>query len=523
MVDKALASRLATLFRGLNRAHGEYVIPEGAKRNHNKGGKLEGEARTVRRPVTPAVWDKHIAGVKGLGVVPVDDEGLCYFSAIDIDVYPVDIGLLEQACAAAGLPLVPTKTKSAGVHLYLFTPEGAPGELVRRKLGEWTVALGYPKAEIFPKQDIIAEEGDVGNWINLPYFDVDIAGHSPRHGVLNGAPLTLEQYLDRADKFSVTAEQLLSIDIANENVADAEEFLQAPPCLQCLARNRGFVQGSRNNGMFAVSVYLRKRYPDEWKEKLAYYNGKFFTPALPESELKVIAKATSRKKYNYNCDDQPLKGYCNRAICTTRDFGIGKVEDVNWGVNIDSKAIKVDTTPPYWLLVINGVTVKCFSEDLQQQVRFQKLCMEHVQYMPPLLPGAKWNKVVNDILSTSKVVEAPDDASAVGELAWHLEQFCTVYPQAETREEVLVGKPWTNPEENMTYFRSGDFKRYLESQKFHGVNGGSAHLYAELRSLGVIHQQFWVQNRNIQTWSVPKYHVEPVEVPPRRAKDDGQM
>lgn len=521
MVATALASRLALLFRGLSRAHGEYVIPVEAQRNAAKGGKIEGEARTVRKPVTPEVWSSHTSGVTGLGLVPVNDEGTCYFSAIDIDVYPLDIDLIERAVAAAGLPLLPTTTKSGGVHLYLFTSEGVPASLVRQKLGEWTVALGYPKAEIFPKQDIIESAGDVGNWINLPYFDVDAHGHSQRHGVLGGAPLTLEQYCTRADSLSVSRDQLATIDLVNETKDD--DFVQAPPCLQCIARNRGFVVGARNNGMFAVGVYLRKRYPDDWKEKLSYYNGKFSTPAIPESELKVIAKSVGKKKYNYNCDDQPLKGYCNRAICTTRDFGIGRVEDVNWGVNIDPQALKIDTAPPYWLVVINGVQVKFFSEDLQLQTRFQKLCMEFVQYMPPLLPGAKWNRVVNDVIGNAKLIAAPEEASMVGELAYLLEQFCTVFPQAETKEEILVGKPWTDTEEGITYFRAGDFKKYLESQKFHGLNGGGAHLYSELRELGVDHTQFWVAERNIRAWSIARYMNTPVEVPPRRVKDEGQM
>ena len=46
---------------------------------------------------------------------------------------------------------------------------------MREYLVEMAVALGHSGCEIFPKQDIIlAERGDVGNFINLPYFNADL-------------------------------------------------------------------------------------------------------------------------------------------------------------------------------------------------------------------------------------------------------------------------------------------------------------------------------------------------------------
>lgn len=512
------ASRLGTLFRGLTRAHGVYIIPSGAQANAQKAGKIEGQAKTLQKPVTEAVWAAHIEGKRGVGIVPVTDEGLCYFAAIDIDVYPLDMNVIEKQCAQFGLPLLPTRTKSGGVHLYLFSKEGISAALVRRKLGEWTVALGYAKSEIFPKQDEVKGEGDVGNWINMPYFNA-ASGATNRYGVLNGMILTLSQYCDRADKLSITAEQLEQLDLAQDK--DDDDFVQAPPCLQCLARNKGLIVGARNNGLFAVGVYLRKRFPDDWKQRLYAYNGRYSHPPMAEAEIKVIAKSVGRKKYNFNCNELPIKTYCNRSICLTREFGVSDGEEEKWGVNIDSESSMVNTKPPYWLVGINGVQVKFFAEDLQMQQRFQRLCMEHVKYLPPLLPSGKWNKVVNTIISTAKLVEAPEDASTVGELSYHLRQFCTVFPQGETREEILVGKPYT--EESVTYFRAGDFKRYLESQRFHGLNGG-AHLYSELRELGVEYGQLWIQEQNLRVWKIPSFAHNPVEVPPRRvSQENGSM
>ena len=64
------------------------------------------------------------------------------------------------------------RSKSGGAHLYLFLKQYEQAAVVREYLLEMAVALGHSGCEIFPKQDkILSDRGDVGNFINLPYFD----------------------------------------------------------------------------------------------------------------------------------------------------------------------------------------------------------------------------------------------------------------------------------------------------------------------------------------------------------------
>lgn len=505
-----LRERLAALFRGLDRAHGIYKLlqrPAGGK-------KIVGKAATVRGEVTAELWDAHLAGKQGLGIVPITDNGTCWFGAVDVDRYDIRIVDVEAQCAKLGLPLLPTRTKSGGVHLYVFGKEPLSARTLRERLGEWSVALGFGGAEIFPKQDALLSTADVGNWINMPYYGA-ASGKTERFAILNGEPLDLEGFLDRAERLQLTVDQLEALVLVTPS---DDDYLNGPPCLQSLAR-RGFGEGMRNDGLFAVGVYLKKRYPDDWKAHLLAHNAKYMKPPLPEAEVRAIAKALARKDYNYTCNKPPIKNFCNRTLCRTREFGVGKGLD-DWGIVIDSDAQKIATDPPYWLVSVNGVRVKLFSDDLMQQRSFQKICLERVGLLPPALPADKWREEVNKLLQSAETVEAPPDASVVGELNYHLKQFCTVYPQAETREEIVVGKPFTF--EGFTYFRAADFKKYLESQHFRALNGHR--LYAELRGLGLEHRQFWVAERNLTCWVV-KAFAEPVAaVPVRRAKDtEGSM
>ena len=66
----------------------------------------------------------------------------------------------------------PCRSKSGGLHVYLFTSEWVPAELMRNKLEHIAASIGFGGSEIFPKQSkILSNRGDIGSWINMPYFD----------------------------------------------------------------------------------------------------------------------------------------------------------------------------------------------------------------------------------------------------------------------------------------------------------------------------------------------------------------
>lgn len=506
-VDTALVGQLAALFTGLPRAHGVYELLE----RKAGGKKVQGKARTERSPVTIELWYKHVAGERGLGIVPIRDDATCLFGAIDIDKYDLDLQDVERKCAELRLPLLPTRTKSGGVHLYAFGAEPLPGPLFKQRLEEWSVSLGYGGAEVFPKQGQLLNDKDVGNWINMPYFAA-ATGKTERYGIFKGEPLELAAFVQRAQRLRITTEQLEQLVLK-----EGEEFAEGPPCLQSLSL-QGFGEGMRNNGMFAVGVYLKKRYPDDWAAHMHAYNAKFFKPPLPEAELKTIMKALTRKEYNYTCDKPPIKAFCNRNLCRTREFGVGK-GSADWGIVIDTDVVMVKTQPPYWIVTVNGTRMQLFSEHFMQQRQFIQLCVDNLRFMPSALPADKWRAEMNKVLQSATEMEAPPDAGVGGELEYHLKQFCTVFPQAETREEMLTGKPFT--EEGVTHFRGADFKRYLDSVHFRALSG--AKLYAHLRAVGVSHKQLWVGDQNTYVWCVPAFAQQQADIPARTVDPKGEM
>lgn len=486
------------LFHGLQRAHGVYDLTGEV----SPKGKAQGKASTHATPVTPELWYQHLEGERGLGIVPIMDDATCGFGAIDIDQYPLDLPELERKIRSLHLPLVVCRTKSGGAHCYLFLKYPVRADLVRRKLAEWSIAIGFPSVEVYPKQDAMGGEADVGNWINLPYFDVE---NTLRYGIYNGQPLPISDFLDLAESYAQSDEELRSI-----NLDLLDELADAPPCLQTLCHHK-VPEGGRNEVMFALGVYAKLKYGAAWESKLDEFNREYFEPPLGYKEIGDVVKTHRKKDYFYTCKKEPLKAHCSKDICRQREFGVSLGEASDPGVLVDG-ITQITTDPPIWFVTVNGQRMQFASDDLLNQGRFARRVLDELRIVPQPLKPHLWRNLINDLLRTAEVVIAPKDAGPEG-LFWHyLEQFCTQRAQARQQDELLLGKPWTD--RGRTYFRSADLMRYLELNKFRDFKPHQ--VYAALRGgKGVKHEQFNIKGACVQCWSIDEFQRQdkPFDIP----------
>jgi hypothetical protein len=283
-----LAQGFFNLFAGLERAHGTFAV---TRKNEAKN-KMEGRASTVHEPLTVEVWEKHLAGETGVGVIPIMDNSKVWWGALDIDRYDIDLLELEKQCKKMDLPMFLCRTKSGGAHLYVFFSEMASAKIVRTKLSEFSVALGHAGVEIYPKQIALASKKDVGNWLNMPYFSGD---ETERYCIHFGKKLSTSEFLELAMKHRITEETLvMTVPFTGK------EFSDGPPCLQTLA-TRGFAEGGRNKALFNIGVYLRLKDPDNWEKALEESNRKLMTPPLSSREVLLLTKSVGKKDYGYTC------------------------------------------------------------------------------------------------------------------------------------------------------------------------------------------------------------------------------
>jgi hypothetical protein len=217
-----LHQKFMAVFEGSSTAHGQTTIG-----NVRKNGKTDAKSFIVKEPLTIDLVRDHLNGTRGIGSIPITSENNCKFGVLDIDTYPIDHADIAKRCKTMKLPFVVCRSKSGGAHLFLFLKEYYPAVDIRDYLGEMAAALGHSNCEIFPKQDqILIDRGDVGNFINLPYFDAD---NSLRYAVdEKGKEMTLETFLNVVEKKTVTLEDLAKLNLGNNK----KEFDDAPWCLR---------------------------------------------------------------------------------------------------------------------------------------------------------------------------------------------------------------------------------------------------------------------------------------------------
>jgi len=497
-------TRFKAIFSGLDIAYGTYKI-EGAKGN----GKQAGKAVVIRKPPTDDLWIKHLEGVEpSLGIIPIRADNSCTWGCIDIDQYPLDLKGLVARIRKLELPLVVCRSKSGGAHVFLFTKTPIAAADMQRYLTSCAAILGESGREIFPKQsEILVERGDTGNFLNLPYFGGD---QGLRYAILdNGDAANLEEFYELYEKYAQTP----PLDFPEEPKTAEQPVKDGPPCLQALC-SQGFPEGTRNNGLFNVGIYLKKAAPTGWEDKLMEYNMKYFDPPLGVAELQIISKQLQKKEYKYKCKDAPLNSFCNSGLCRTRKFGIGA--DAPDAPQISSLS-KYNSEPPLWFLDVNGKRLELETESLFTQQAFQKACVERLNLLPPSLRKQDWEAMLNGLLremvELEQILEAPEDTSVTGRLMDLVEEFTTHLQQAMDREELLMGRPWTDEQEGLVYFRMKDLEGFLRRHNFAGMS--AARIAQRLRDHGGEPISMFLKSRSTRVWRMPRFTKQdsPFETP----------
>lgn len=501
---KKTIERFMALFAGLGRAYGTYKLT-GEK---SAKGKAQGRATTIQEEVTTDLWRKHLEGEQGVGIVPIRDDDTVMFGAIDIDVYDLDLVLVEATVCKYDLPLVVMRSKSGGAHLYAFLTVAMQSRELRAALSHFAMLLGHPGVEVFPKQDQLAGPGDVGNWINMPYYN---CVQTTRYAIRDGKAIAdVDEFLDYAESMRVSPEELIALE---EKYGSDDELEGAPPCLQTMAMT-GVPEGARNDAMFSFAVYATKRYQEDAAKYVMQYNDAYMQPPLPSRELKPLLRSMGNKDYFYKCNS--LTAVCNKAKCRRCEYGIGDGADTP-GVLVDEIS-KICSKPPIWIVQINGQRIQMDTEELMSQPKFGKRCVEAINYFPPSIKAHKWQQYINELLAKRVDIEAPPDAGAQGQFVYHLEQFCVTKAPANNKDELLLGKPWHNEEDNRTYFRSADLFRYLENQKFRDLK--EHQMFAILHAYNVDKHFFNIKGRGVNAWSVPTFDAQTEEFDVPRTEEE---
>jgi len=506
-----LAERMLAAFEGSTVAHGTTTVGR-----VGRNGKAEADSRIVREPLTLEKMQDHIDGKQGVGSIPINEDNKCKWGALDIDIYDMDHNSLHSQIKNLGLPLMHCRSKSGGAHLYLFLEEYEQASIVREYLLEMAVALGHSGCEIFPKQDkILSERGDVGNFLNLPYFNAEF----PQRYCFdkNVEAMELPEFIDAIGKHTIPVSGLEKLKFSGTR----KNFTDGPPCLEHLFSD-GLVGDDRNKKLFNCGVYCRQKHGDNWKKEMESMNRQLFSPPLEAKEVLNLEKSLEKKEYFFTCEQEPFKSYCDKELCMSRKYGIGEqgAESPEMG-----NLLIIMSDPRLYFLTVAGKRVQLTTDQLQNQNLFQRACMEQILVLPPSVRAPKWQSTVQKLLVDASRQEVPEELTLRGQFMELLKQYCSSRIKAQHPEEILMGKPWTD-NHNYTMFTISGLMEFLHRRKFEHYT--RAHVQEHLKRLNdnkECHGHKAINKADgsrttVRVWWVPSFDNYEVALKVEDMKDD---
>lgn len=486
MISNIDSQRFTTLFRGKTNT---YVRNELPKEKPEEGQKIKTKITNNEGKVDKELLLNHLEGRFGVGICPVNAEGKCFFGVLDIDYYQPKIKRVIHFIRDYQLPLLPFRSKSGGLHVYLILTKAVSAKTMRETLAmisyyfSLDTLYGKNKVEIFPKQE--KAEG-YGSSVTLPYFNAE----NPYTYLidLDGNPVEFSEAM------TYIQSHMTSIDAVKEAINNLP-YNDAPPCIQriLLSEEVGGEDTGRNNFLFSYAVYAKKKYSNGFEDYVREINAQFETP-LEDNVVEQTCESVKNNEYLYKCKDIPCNSFCNKIECRKREFGLGK--DKGHFMDIDfGQLYRYKTAEPYyvWKLRLQGqekwVDVVFKDEGyLLDQRNFAKMCMRYLNKAPYTVSSNDWCNTLNSVLPNIIDVEVKEesDTSALSMLhSAFIAYLSNKQAQHDRPYQIHVGLCVRQVINGVTkyYFTHDGFIKYLRNQK---IDFDPAMLGATLKSFGAV-------------------------------------
>ena len=224
----------------------------------------------------------------------------------------------------------------------------------------------------------------------------------------------------------------------------------------------------------------------------------------------TIQEQLEKKEYFYTCKQEPIQSHCNKALCRSRQFGVGGSQSFP---TIGGLTV-VLSEPPVWFVDVDGSRLELTTKQLQMQMDFQRACMEQMYQMPARMKDPDWRDMIDNLLTTATHIQVPEELTTKGQFNELLETFCTSRIRATSEEELLTGKPWTV--DGHTYFKLSSLQEFLKRKGFTNYSRGQiTERLKELNNGQESDKQYRLKDnkgkwRTVRVWFVPE--MEELEV-----------
>jgi hypothetical protein len=463
-------------FTGLKRNYGYCNVENGYK---DESGKIRFDPKDygwAKRPISDQDYIDHLNGKKSIGIQPCDDDGLAIFGAIDIDPKNYTdfkpekyLKIIEEK----ELPVIPIKSKSGGLHIYVFTQERIKASDIRQFLDSLLFIFSLPaKTEIYPKQTSLeTTEGkrSSGNFINIPYYN-----SNDRVAVdTSNNELTFETFMKAVELNAQTAKTLNDfgatlIQRALKN--ESPEFKDGPPCLGIicggLEKNNTKLDDERDRFLYNYMVFAKKKYSDSWEKKVEDAGRKYLQYDNTWGDKKVLQKIKDWKgnTAGYLCHEEPIQSHCFKPTCLRRKFGVSKQSNLEWPEIISITKIDYRPKPKFDLSVkLPTGKIKIVRAESTKQAMLQEelrvLIAGATAILPPILTKKEFQGMMGMVWPQMNT-ETPDPDSQPAGILFRLTKDFLNNTKANTYNAFKTGSVLIENEK--AYFL---FNKYYEDLK----------------------------------------------------------
>lgn len=422
-------------------------------------GKKEASYTTLHEPVTEETWKNHLQGAFIFGVRPERDDK-CKWGCIDVDPASykdysekkyVDIIRTHH------LPLVPVKSKSGGLHIFLFLTDWADKAKVVHKLQEINNEYFLSK-EVFP----------CNKAVGMPYHKAEAAVEYAFDD--NNTPLIVGGFVELAKRKRITPEDFFNFKVKEYEVES--DWREYPPCVQKVIQE-GWVGDNRNNMLFNICVTEMKKAGGNLTLKqlqdVAFERNKqVFNRPLDKRESDNTAGSVYKAQYEYLCPPKHMfcQSICNKELCKTRRLGIG-VQAPDIKNEFTDIIYTQDTKGIIWECDFREAHISFRAEDIKDQKAWRTCLARHRIYWLTL-PRPKKGPDPFELLMKHLVENAIENTKLKYEDTLEEEQYQTLKDFFETTieqdafDKLKDGYTVLDSKSNMIYFKRSTLDRYLK-------------------------------------------------------------
>ena len=494
-----MEQKFIEIFTGLKRDYGYADINSAFK--DPSTGKLKLKYGWAAKELNESDYIAHLNGSKSIGIQPCDDDGLARFGAIDIDseaYNDFNIRKYLEIIDQKNLPVVPVKSKSGGLHIYVFLKEPVKASFIRNFLDKLLFTFNLKAStEIFPKQTQLGVGSDGkainGNFINLPYYN-----RKERVGLnLDGSEFTFDQFIKVVESNTKTKEDLENFAndlIKLELTGGADEFVDGPVCLQRLSKSK--LDDYRDRFIYNYMVFAKKKYPDNWEDKVleAARNYIVYDSVWGDEKVKQKVKAWKKDTAGHTCLEEPIYSMCVKSECLKRKFGVASDKVKKFPTL--SALIKIDYSPdPEFRFTVHyndkiegETTQQIIARDINyimDQEKLRRLIGAHTPIPPPRIKGDDMQNILDNLWQGMKTEKAPPGTSPKEILHKHLDDYIHGVPAVS---DASFRSGSTLIDDGYAYFVFDPFYNFLKNKEWKSKIDRTGQMMmdffnAELRSL----------------------------------------